>query len=79
MDFDWVFLLLITGKVSTNLSQCQMGGQIHVPNFVCVIEPNPRESHAGRRTDFLDKNRAIFSGELFSGEELLPENSFLGQ
>jgi len=25
------------------------------------------------------KNRAIFSGELFSEEELLPENSLLGQ
>jgi len=35
--------------------------------------------YAGRRTDFRDKNRAMFSGELFSGEELLPENSFLGQ
>ena len=35
--------------------------------------------HAGRRTDFRDKNRAIFSGELFSGEELLPEKAVLGQ
>ena len=37
------------------------------------------ESHAGRRTDFRDKNRELFSGELFSGElfsgaALLPEN-----
>jgi len=35
--------------------------------------------YAGRRTNFRDKNRELFSGELFSGEELLPENSFLGQ
>jgi len=35
--------------------------------------------HAGRRTDFRDKNRAIFSGELFPGEELLPEKAVLGQ
>jgi len=34
---------------------------------------------AGRRTNFRDKNRELFSGELFSGEELLPENRFLGQ
>ena len=31
------------------------------------------------RTDFRDKNRAIFSGELFSEEELLPEKADLGQ
>jgi len=39
--FDWVFLLLITGQVSTNLSQCQMVGQIHVSSsvLVCVICP----------------------------------------
>ena len=30
-------------------------------------------------SNYRDKNRAIFSGELFSGEELLPENSLLGQ
>jgi len=35
--------------------------------------------YAGRRTDFRDKNLELFSGELFSGEELLPENRFLGQ
>ena len=34
--------------------------------------------YAGRRTDFRDKNRAIFSEELFSGEELLPEKAVLG-
>jgi len=34
-------------------------------------------TYAGRRTDFGDKNRELFSGELFSGEELLPENRFL--
>ena len=34
----WVFLLLTTGRVFTNLSQCQMGGQIHVPDSVCGIE-----------------------------------------
>ena len=38
-----------------------------------------RAPYAGRRTDFRDKNRELFSGELFSGEELLPENRFLGQ
>jgi len=37
------------------------------------------KTYAGRRTDFRDKNRELFSGELFSGEELLPENRFLGQ
>ena len=55
MDFDWVFLLLITGQVSTNLSQCQMGGQIHVPNSVCGIEPKPRGSdshHLGTGVQF---------------------------
>ena len=36
-------------------------------------------SYAGRRTDFRDNNRELFSGELFSGElfsgaALLPEN-----
>jgi len=46
MDFDWVFLLLITGQVFTNLSQCQMGEQIHVPNSVCGIEPNPQGSQS---------------------------------
>ena len=45
IDFDRVFLLLITGQVSTNLSQCQMVGQIHVPDSVCGIESNPRGSH----------------------------------
>ena len=46
MDLDWVFSLLITGHVSTNLSQCQMRGQIHVPNSVCRIRPNPRGSQS---------------------------------
>ena len=37
------------------------------------------EANAGRRTDFRDQNRELFSGELFSGElfsgaALLPEN-----
>jgi len=39
----------------------------------------PNKFNAGRRTDFCGKNRAIFSGEFFSGEGFLPENSFLGQ
>jgi len=43
------------------------------PNQSCMFP------YAGNRTDFWGKNRAIFSGELFSGEELLPENCFLGQ
>ena len=46
MDFDWVFLLLITGQVPTNLSQCQMVGHIHVPNSVCAIESTPRGSQS---------------------------------
>jgi len=37
---EWVFVLLITGQVFTNPSQFQIGGQIHVPNYVCSIEPN---------------------------------------
>ena len=36
-------------------------------------------AYAGRRTNSRDKNRELFSGELFSGEELLPEKSVLGQ
>jgi len=44
-----------------------------------VGESRKVRSDAGRRTDFRDKNRELFSGELFSGEELLPENRFLGQ
>ena len=31
-------------------------------------------TNAGRRTDFRDKNRELFSGELFSGAALLPVN-----
>ena len=50
--------------------------------FKRPVESRYRRSiriHAGRRTDFRDKNRAIFSGELFPGEELLPEKAVLGQ
>jgi len=43
------------------------------------LEKKVLVAYAGRRTDFGDKNRAIFSGELFSGEELLPEKAVLGQ
>ena len=35
--------------------------------------------YAGSRTDFWGKNRAIFSGELFSGEEFLPRTAFSGK
>jgi len=37
------------------------------------------DHYADGRTDFRGKNGAIFSGELFSGEELLPEKAVLGQ
>ena len=48
--------------------------------LVCIFFFNLRVLiNAGRRTDFRDKNRELFSGELFSGEELLPEHRFLGQ
>ena len=36
-------------------------------------------SNAGSRTDFWGKNRAMFSGELFSGEEFLPRTAFSGK
>jgi len=32
--------------------------------------------YAGRRTNFWDKNRELYSGELFSGEEFLPISRF---
>ena len=46
MDLDCVFSLLITGHMCTNLSQYQRKGQIHVPNSVCRIRPNPRGSRS---------------------------------
>ena len=55
-----------------------LGKSIHEP-FDTWVGPWIWDSHVGRRTDFRDKNRELFSGELFSGEELLPENRFLGQ
>ena len=39
----------------------------------------PSGTDAGSRTDFWGKNRAIFSGELFSGEEFLPRTAFSGK
>ena len=51
------------------LVNCLVGMDKSFINF----QPN-----AGRRTDFRDKNRELFPGELFSGEELLPEKSVLG-
>jgi len=36
--------------------------------------PNQINHYAGRRTDFWGQNRAIFSGELFSGREFLEQH-----
>ena len=38
------------------------------------LEPVSPRTHAGRGPDFENKNRAIFSGELFSGEEFLEQH-----
>ena len=63
--------------------QLKLGEEIDssrlVDDYACKNQRYQTPPHAGRRTDFRDKNRELFSGELFSAEELLPENRFLGQ
>ena len=56
--------LVLTGKPIAVFSQ--MGCEFTVSH----------SHHAGRRTDFRDKNRELFSGELFSGEEFLPISKY---
>ena len=65
---EWVFVLLITGQVFSNLSQCQMGGHIHVPNYVCAIETNPQGSqshHLGTGVSWVIHSRAHQSPVLY--------------
>ena len=55
---------------TSEFSKCTCGFHDTMPRL---------ELNAGSRTDFWGKNRAIFSGELFSGEEFLPRTAFSGK